>query len=205
MGKNTKKSAKSIVYGVSKDKKDELFEKYIRPNFDFIKSLTAYYTDRRQDTDANFNYVISQMYKYIASYNSARPLDTWLHIVTKRYCYFCNKQQAKKNSVQDGLEFNADGELKRGGGFYEINPFSLSDSISDTLYVALLRVPTQNLSPLLLQLQGYTIKEITEIEFKKGHIPRQSEELIRKRLALCRKELKEYLTAHGIKNSKSGW
>ena len=175
-----------------------MFNLYVKPNFEVIRSLTAYYTDRQQDIDANVNFVVSQMWKYIASYDPEKPLSTWLHIVTKRYCFNQNKERAKRNAVIDGMEFRSDGELKCGSGVYEINPFSLSDSVSDTVYTALIKVPTENLSVFLLQLQGYTIKEIAEIEFERGHLIRQSEELVKKRLALCRKELKDYLEAHGI-------
>lgn len=181
-----------------KEDKDRLFEKYIRPNLDFIYSLTSHYTDRRQDIDANYNYVITQMYRYIASYDSSKPLNTWLHIVTKRYCYNQNKERAKVNSIYDGMQFRADGELPTGSGVYEINPFTLLDSVSDDMYYALTKIPFENLSALLLQVQGYSVKEITEIEYTRGHIPRQCEDLIKRRLAICRKELKEILKSRGI-------
>ena len=187
-----------IYVKASKEEKDRLFSIYIEPNKEFVYSLAVHYTDRKQDIDANYNYTLSQLYRYIASYNPKMPLMTWLHIVTKRYCFHQNKERARDNRMLDGMQFRADGELPTGSGTYEINPFSLLDNCSDDVYYALTKVPSENLSALLLQTQGYSIKEITEIEYKRGHLERQCEDLIKRRLACCRKELKEILKTRGI-------
>ena len=198
MGFIGRKGRKRISAQISNEEKDRLFNLYIKPNFNSIRTLTQRYTDRQLDVDANFNYVISQMHRYFASYNPDMSLETWLHIVTKRYCFGQNKIRAKVNSMVDGSMFRSDGELSRGGHTYEINPFSLMDSVSDDVYYALTKVSTEYLSVFLLRMQGYSIKEIAEMEYSRGHITIISEKEIKKRLSTCRKELKELLAKRGI-------
>ena len=138
------------------------------------------------------------MYRYIYTYNPKRSLKTWIHIVTKRCCYNQNKFLAKHNALLDGMQFRADGELPFGGETYEMHSVSLADNLSDKVYRAMINVPAEYLSSFLLYLDGYSPKEIAEIEFEKKLIPRYSEDLIKKKLTLCKKLLREELEKNGI-------
>lgn len=182
---------------MSDEERERLFNELIKPNFDKIKSLVKHYTNRPQDIDSHYNYAIEQMYRYVHTYNSDKPLDTWIHIVTKRACFNRNKRQASEDSHYTGEDI----QLESCSGSSEMEVGTLVDNISDDVYIALMQIPPIKLSAFLLKAQGYTIKEIAEIEYNRGHLckqPEQSEEIIKSRIYYCRTQLQLILAKRGI-------
>lgn len=49
-----------------------------------IYKLCMRYTFNPSDIEDNYIEVLTNMYKYIETYNPERSVQTWLHIVTKR-------------------------------------------------------------------------------------------------------------------------
>lgn len=182
---------------LSDEEREQLFNKLIKPNFDKIKSLVKHYANNQQDVDSHFNYTIEQMFRYIHTYMPERSLDTWIHIVTKRACFNRNKRQAQDDSYYTGEDI----KLESCCGSSEMEVGTLVDNISDDVYVALMQIPPIKLSAFLLKAQGYTIKEITEIEYNRGHLykqPDQAEEIIKSRIYFCRRQLQAILKERGI-------
>ena len=182
---------------IQDDERKKLFNKLIIPNFDKIKSLVKHYSNHQSDVESHYSYVIEQMFRYVHTYNPDQSLDTWIHIVTKRACFNQNKKRASDDSHYTSEEL----KLDECGGYSEMEIGSLVDNISDDVYVALMQIPPIKLSAFLLKAQGYTIKEITEIEYSRGHLmrqPQQSEEIIKSRIYFCRKQLQIILKQHGI-------
>ena len=83
--------------------------------------------------------------------------------------------------------------------FYEKD---MSDNLSDEMVEAMRMIQPHKLSAFILQVQGYTIKEITEIEYMRGHLKRKNEENIKSRIFQARKELKELLNRDGTLKSE---
>lgn len=182
---------------MSDEEREKLFNKLIRPQFDKIKSLVKHYTNHQQDIDSHYNYAIEQMYRYVHTYNPDKSLDTWIHIVTKRACYNRNKKQASDESHYTGEDIQFDSCC----GSNEMEVGTLIDNISDDVYIALMQMPPIKLSAFLLKAQGYSIKEIAEIEYSRGHLmrlPSQSEEVIKSRIYYCRAQLQLILKQRGI-------
>ena len=78
----------------------------------------------------------------------------------------------------------------------------MSDCLSDEIVAALRMIQPHKLSAFILQVQGYTIKEITEIEFMRGHLKRKNEENVKSRIFQARKELKDILNRDGTLRSE---
>ena len=179
-----------------------LFDKYVTPNIDQIRSLVKYYINNHQDVDSYLSYVLEQMFKYIHTYDEERPLETWLGIVTKRSVFNCNIKDAERNSHYTGIELTPSmfDSYDTGG-----ETASLLDNISEDLLNALMQVSPLKLSAFLLQVQGYKTKEIVEIEYKRGHLDKSSDlsiEIIKSRIYGCRKQLQRILEKNGIKRKQ---
>jgi len=197
---------------ISERKRNELFRQYVQPNFEVILKYVRFYIDKAQNVDDDFNYVITQMFKYIHTYNPVRSLKTWLHIVTKRSVFNQNARRSKVAGLfsneaavkeVDDEDFMAVSAVNVEAG-YNVVIGSFLDNISDEVYNALMKIPSSKLSPFLLQMQGYSIRDIVVKEFESGHIDRQSEEIIKSRIFWTRHELQRILKENGIrrKNAK---
>ena len=201
-----KKKKEARCNQLSPREKEKLFNQYIMPRLDSIKSLTRRYTDHYQYVDDNYNYCLSQLYHYIGSYNPSQSIETWVHICTKRACFHQNKKRAEESSHWTDVEMCTQDDLHQhvtsmmsDAGFG-----SLADNVSDKVYNALMQIPAHRLSPFLLFVQGHGIREITSIEYKMGHLERRSEDMVKSRIFWAQKELQYILRQYGItgKNHK---
>lgn len=196
------------------DEKQELFNLYVRPHFDEILGLVKYYIDKAQNVDSDFNFVVSQMYKYIHTYSPNRSIKTWIHIVTKRSVQNQNKRRSKRASMfsneaavkevddEDFMAVSACPDISIGQS-YNMMIGTFLDNLSDEVYNALMKISSVRLSPFLLQLQGYSIKDITKLEYEMGHIDRMSEEIVKSRIFWTRHELQKILRENGIRRKGS--
>ena len=180
--------------------KEELFNRYIKPNLSSVKSLAKRYTDHWQDVDENYNYCLAQLFNYIGSYNPEQKLDTWIHICVKRACFHQNKKRAEESSHWTDIEMCSMEDLYQNGNsmVVEASYGTLIDNISDELYTALMQIPPQRLSPLMMAVQGHKIREITEAEWKLGHLEKRSEDIVKSRIHWAKKQLRYILQKNGI-------
>ena len=193
---------KPILNGKDPKLNAKLFEKYIMPKYDMVLSLTKKYTDFPENVDENFCLVLTEFYKYIQSYNPERPLHTWIHIVTRRCVQEINKKrydERSKTSDNDprasrvAMEFITTESVS--------HDHDMSDCLSDEIVTALRMIQPHKLSAFFLQVQGYSIEEITNIEFTRGHLKRWNKENVKSRIFQARQELKELLNRDGTLKS----
>ncbi len=189
---------------LSPHEKEVLFNKYIVPNFSSIKSLTRRYTDNYHDIDDNYNYCLAQLFNYIGSYNPEQKLDTWIHICVKRACFHENKKRAEEASHWTDIEMCTTDELYQNGNNMTVDAGfgTLIDNISDNVRAALMKIPSKRLSPFMMYVQGYRIREITSVEWELGHLEKRSEDLVKSRIYWAKRELQYILRQYGI-TSKS--
>ena len=195
-------SGKPILNGKDPRVNNALFKKYIIPNYEMVLSLTRKYTDKPENVDENFAIVLTEFYKYIQSYNPDRPLHTWIHICTKRCC----QEQNKKRFDQDSKYSDNDPRCSKRANEFVIQTSAfmegdMSNCLSDEIVTAMRMIQPHKLSAFILQVQGYTIKEITDIEFMRGHLKRRNEENVKSRIFQARKELKDLLNRDGTLKS----
>lgn len=196
----TQKERAGKTLPISETEQKTLFQKYIAPHLEVIKLLAAKYTDKSQDVDENYNLALAQMYTYIHTYDPEKSLKTWIYIVTKRACFNQNEKRAKYASTQADLEFCSSDALHQHGSSNIIDACcgTLADNLSDEVYNALMRIDPCRLSPFLLFAQGMKIREITQAEWRAGHLKRKSEDIVKSRIYWAKKELQLILKQHGI-------
>lgn len=168
-----------------------------------IYKLCMRYTFNPNDTQDNYVEVLTNMYKYIESYDSERSIHTWLHIVTKR-CVFDMDQRRKRQ--QDMLNDDNDVDsFSVSNNFTEIGEVSAGamsidnyrELYSDDVLYALDQLKPQYKRALLLQQAGYKLKEIAEIEYRNGALDSRNIETVKSRLFLARQQLQQLLTRDG--------
>ena len=186
---------------LTREQRECRFNELIEPHFEFIRNLVSYYSDRYQNVEENFNTVLIDLYKYIHTYNGDRPLKTWLHSVVRNNVGTINKERAKEAGRIADAEYNPVEKSKRPDNTIDLENglLSLADSISDEVYLALLSLQPFRLSAFVLQIQGYSIEEITNIEFERGHLSKRSDDIVKNRIFWAKKDLREILISHGIK------
>ena len=185
---------------ISENEKRILFKQFVEPHLAVIKSLVVKYTDKYQDVEDNNIYVLSQLYMYIHTYDTAKDLKTWIHIVTKRACFNQNKKRSQYMSIQTDIEMCSNDTLHQHGtaNMVDADFGSLADRLSDKVYGAMMRIDPYKLSPFLLYVQGLGIREIAKIEWKAGHVDKKSEDLVKSRIYWARRQLRYYLKEYGI-------
>ena len=192
-----------------------LFNKYIMPNLDEIKSLVFFYSSNKQEVDSNYNFVLTEMYKYIHTYNPAKPLKTWLHIVAKRGTQLQNKRQYDSHCHDHGISYDFDHEngdddevLECGEGLTTMIVGNVIDNVSDKVLSALQRTPPALLSSFILYYQGYSHQEIVDIEYRRGYIDSndpEAQKTIQNRIYMAKKTIKRILAEYGITKTDGNW
>lgn len=192
---------KGEVQELTREQREQKFNELIGPYYEFIYKLVAYYSDHPQNVDENYNTLLFDFYRYIHTYNGGKPLKTWIHSVVKNNVWTINKERAKEAAKIADAEFNPIEKSRKPDNFIDLENglLSLADKLSDEVYNALLSLQPLRLSAFVLQIQGYTIEEITRIEYERGNLTKCSDDIIKNRIFWARKDLKEILISHGIK------
>lgn len=185
---------------LSSTEKERLFNKYIVPNLKDIKRLVRYYTFDCQDVEDNYSICLMQLYNYIGSYDPAQKISTWYGISIKRACVNKGKERAEESSYMTDIEMCSREDIYQHGTnmVVELDFGTLIDNISDEVYAALMRIPPHRLSPFMMHAQGHRIREITEAEWKLGHLEKRSEDVVKSRIYWARRELQYILRQYGI-------
>lgn len=180
-----------------------LFYKYVMPYNRMIYKLCMRYTDDPQNTRDNYYDVLTNMYKYIETYNPEKSIHTWLHIVTKRYVFDLNQRRHRqydmKNDDNDIETFASDDD---GGGEEHISSNVMGmenyeELYNDDILYALDQLKPQYKRAFLLQQAGYKLKEIADIEYRNGALESRNIETVKSRLFLARQQLQQLLTRDG--------
>ena len=164
-----------------------LFDKYVTPYNRMIYKLCMRYTFNPSDIEDNYIEVLTNMYKYIETYNPERSVQTWLHIVTKR----CDDNDVETFSSSESIvDFDEVSSNVMGIDNYQ-------ELYSDDVLAALKQLKPQYRSALLYQQAGYKLKEIAEIEYRNGALESRNIETVKSRLFLARQQLQQLLTRDG--------
>ena len=202
----TRKATKSNTKGKKNGKQvndvrnKPLFKRYIEPHLTVIKSLVVKYTDKYQNIEDDYIYVLSQLYMYIHTYKTDKDLKTWIHIVVKRACFSQNKKRSQAISFQTDIEMCSNETLHQHGtaNMVEAQCGSFADNLSDQVYKAMMKIAPNKLSPFLAYIQGLGIREVVKLEWRAGHVENKNEDLVKSRIYWARKQLQYYLKEYGI-------
>ena len=187
------KKEKKVIPVKDHDRNELLFNELIKPKLGYVRSLVEYYSSWGSDIDYKFSVVLERFFRYIGTYDRKQPLDTWIHICVKNCSFRLNHEFAKEKEHRTGVEF--DQVARSTGQTSDIaeGQRSLAESLPDEVYSALLAIPAHKLSPFLLYVQGYSVKEIAQMEYEKGNTPEYMLETVKSRIFWTRSRLKTLL------------
>jgi DNA-directed RNA polymerase specialized sigma24 family protein len=176
-----------------------LFEKYVTPYLNMIYKLCIKYTYNPSNVKENYTEVLVNFYRSIETYDPQRSILTWLHIVTKRHVASLERKRKTENNrnYDTDIELYDDeaAESETGNGATDISNYR--ELYSDDVLMILESMKSIHRDPLLLQMSGYLLKEIVDIEFKKGTLKTRNIETIKSRLFFARNYMKDRLTRDG--------
>lgn len=182
-------------------KRNELFKKYVTPFYNMIYKLCMKYSYNPQNVEENYTEVLVNFFRRIETYDPNRPLRTWLHICTKRHVFALERKRlAQDIPICDdagidafGDDILSDDEIK--GNMMGIENYR--ELYNDEILSVLDSMKPIHRDALLLQEAGYSLKEIVEIEHRKGTLKSKNIETVKSRLFLARQYLKKHLTRDG--------
>jgi RNA polymerase sigma factor (sigma-70 family) len=198
-----KKPGRNRLNSKSVANRHKLFKKYVEPNFNLIYKLCIKYTFCGSDVEDNFNEVLINFYKYIETYDTSKSIQTWLHIVTKRFINDMNHRNSrfKRNDDIDISQITnfhigegQDDELNMQEGNYR-------ELYNDDILNALEQLRPIYREALLLQQAGYKLNEIMEIAYKNGSLKTKNIETVKSRLFLAKQQMRELISRDGEKRT----
>lgn len=194
-------------------KRNELFAKYVTPYYNMIYKLVMNYTFDSVNVEENYNEVLINFFRRIETYNPERSIRTWLHIVTKRMVMELERRRKR----HDNKNYDKNIESYEDCGDEDVlcphifNAVTSKEAVSsncmgldnyrqfynDDILDVLDSMKPIHRDAILLQESGYSLKEIADIEFKKGTLKSHNIETVKSRLFLARQYLKKNLTRDG--------
>lgn len=182
-------------------RRTELYNQYVAPFYNMIYKLVIQYSYNSHNVQENYNEVLVNFYRRIETYNPARSIRTWLHIVTKRHVLSLErKRQAELSKDNDDNDVEIFGdevidESDISGNVMGIDNYR--ELYNDDILSVLDEMRPIHRDALLLQEAGYSLKEIVEIEYKKGTLKSKNIDTVKSRLFLARHYLRKHLTRDG--------
>lgn len=168
-----------------------------------IYKLCIKYTANPEDIRDNYTEVLTNMYKYIETYDSGWSIQTWLHIVTKRCVFDLDQKRQKyqnmwnRDNEADTFTNDMDADDMEHTSYRAMNLSNYKEFYNDDILDALEQLKPSYKRALLLQQAGYKLKEIAEIEYKNGALESRNIETVKSRLFLARQQLQQLLTRDG--------
>ncbi|WP_370524361.1 RNA polymerase sigma factor [Bacteroides sp. 224] len=182
------------------ERRNSLFEKYVTPYLNMVYKLCINYTYNSANVEENYTEVLVNFYRRIETYDPNRSILTWLHIVTKRQIAEIERKrkQLDINNYDQDIEMYADSvfsDSEVSGNTMGVDNYK--ELYNDDILSVLNGMKSIHRDAFLLQEAGYSLKEIAEIEFKKGTLKSRNIETVKSRLFLARQHLKNHLTRDG--------
>jgi RNA polymerase sigma factor (sigma-70 family) len=180
-------------------RRTELFIRYVLPHKSLIYKLCINYTFCPSEVEDNYNEVLINFFKYIETYDPERSIQTWLHIITKRYVSDLNARHSV-HTRRNSLDVS-----QIAGALMDETTVSESDlseenyrsHYNDDILEALDGLKPIYREALVLQQAGYKLEEIMEISYRNGHLKTKNLETIKSRLFLAKKQMRNCITRDG--------
>lgn len=178
-----------------------LFHQYVWPHRNLIYALCIRYTYNQEDIADNYNEVLVNFFKYIATYDPKRSIQTWLHIVTKRYVADLNyrNSQFKRSDDVDVHELISDLLTEDNQSAAIMGLDNYRELYNDEILRALDSLRPIYREALLLQQAGYKLSEIMDISYRRGNLRSRNIETVKSRLFLAKLQMRKLITRDGDK------
>ncbi len=183
----------------SAGRRTELFNLYVLPHKNLIYKLCIRYSYSQEDIADNYNEVLTNFFKYIETYDPARSIQTWLHIVTKRLVADMNLRRMNYNRSDD-IDIQEIGDTILDDGEEGVNCMNMDNYnqfYNDDILRALNQIKPIYREALLLQQAGYKLHEIVEISYRNGNLKTRNIETVKSRLFLAKQQMRKLVTRDG--------
>ena len=172
---------------------------YVWPHRNLVYSLCIRYTYCQEDVADNYNEVLINFFKYIETYDPTRSIQTWLHIVTKRYVSDLNHRNSQFKRSDDVNVQEIEGDLLTEDNFPSavMGLDNYRELYNDDILRALDSLRPIYREALLLQQAGYKLNEIMEITYRRGSLRSRTIETVKSRLFLAKQQMRKLITRDG--------
>lgn len=179
-----------------------LFNKYVYPYRNLIYHICIKHTRDNDNIPDNYNEVLINFFKYVASYDPKREVKTWIYAVTVRM--LADLENKNNRYLRQGDVGATDMEQLAGEDWaddefstVDVTLENFRDLYGDEVLGALEQIGPMYRDALLLQVAGYKLEEIMEILYNNGSLKTRNLETTKSRIFLAKKKLKELLTRDG--------
>lgn len=185
-------------------RRTELFNKYVLPHKNLVYKLCIQYSYSPSDIEDNYNEVLVNFFKYIETYDPARSIQTWLHIVTKRFIGDMNIRNSafQRSDDVDVSEISNTVSEEEGMSSNCMSADNYHLMYNDDVLDALKLLKPIYREALLLQQAGYKLNEIMEISYRNGNLKTKNIETVKSRLFLAKQQMRKYITRDGEKRTE---
>ena len=97
----TYKSKKNKDQNASVERRTELFKQLIEPNVNLVFRLSIRFTNNPQDIEENYSECLTNLFRYIHTYNPEKSLANWIFICCKRLIYDLNRKRGAWKTTDD--------------------------------------------------------------------------------------------------------
>ncbi len=177
-----------------------LFNKYILPFSNMIFKLCKDYSWNHHNVEENYSEVMTNFYRRIDTYDTTRPIKAWIHTCVKHQVWACERQRQAHNNKSDDNDIDDFKDDLLCDDHVSMNVLGVEnwrDYYNQDIVDVLDELKPRHRDALILQEAGYSLKEIAEIEYKKGSLKSPNIETIKSRLRLARQHLKNNITKDG--------
>ena len=151
---------------------NELFEKYIRPEFGFIRRMCWKYCINKSEFQELHNEVLTNLFIYIHTYNRSGHIRPWLYTIIRR-----DMLRLQKKQLDEPIKF-VDLSQPR---YSNLPATDYNIGLSD-VNIAVRQLDHLHRTVVELKMSGYKIHEIATIMYQRGDITANSSNIIRYRL-----------------------
>lgn len=176
-----------------------LFNKYILPNLNMVYKLCIRYSFDKGSIRDNYNECLANFYRYMDTYDENKSIQTWIHIIVKRFLINHERDKRRLKSTDDMPAEELEDELEADNqqNYKCMTPENYREMYSDDVLWALDQLKPIYRDALVLQQAGHCLKEIVEICYQNGTLDSKNMDTIKSRLFLARQQLQTLLTRDG--------
>lgn len=202
MGEAIQEAAKRVDREINPEvagRRNALFEKFILPYKNLIYWCCKQYSDAPENVRENYALALTNLFRGIETYDPEKSIQTWIHIVTRRYVMNINKSRYNEKQLIDPTASCDTACYNDKPSWKEMTVQDYKKFYNDEIVAALDSMKPIYRDALLLQQAGYSLVEIANIEFEKGTLNSRNIDTVKSRLFLARQHMKKRITRYGNK------
>ena len=179
-------------------KRTELFNQHVVPYKNLIYHVCIQYANCKREIPDIYTNVLVNFFKYIESYDSQRPLTSWIYAIAQRYVWDYNKRNSDLNiTYSTDLSYIEGNVTSLEVSYTHLGRENYREIYSEEILYALDQLSVIHKEALILRMAGYRITEIADIAMQNGTMITYNIETIKGRIFLAKRKLRKLLTEDG--------